>query len=81
LSERTRTRKRSNIAARFSSLGTSFDAANNEISGTGTTSGPFWNLRSLMTCSSEFKIAEFDLKISSRNTTSAVGNMFSRRRV
>ena len=81
MSDSTRTRKRSNIAARLSSFGTSFDAAYSEISGTWTTSGPFWNLRSLMTWSSEFKIAEFDLKISSRNTISAVGSMPSRLRV
>ena len=77
----TRRRKRSKMAARLSSLGTSFDAPNIESSGTSWIFEPLANLRSFRMVRSEFKIAEFDLKISSRKTISASGSMVSVLRV
>ena len=41
---------------------------------------PVKNVRSLRMLSSEFRIAEFDLKISSRKTMSASGSIASTRR-
>ena len=67
--------------ASASSFGTSFDAPYSEISGTRMLALPLKNRRSLRMLSSEFRIAEFDLKISSRNTISASGSMSSMRRV
>jgi len=52
-----------------------------ELNHPGTTCGPLENLRSLMMCSSELRMAELDLKISSRKTISASGRVFSVRRV
>ena len=77
---RTRSRKRSKMAWRLSSAGTSLEAPNTEISGTSTTVEPLLNLRSLSRVSSALRMALLDLKISSRKTISASGIMPSVRR-
>ena len=80
LSDSVRTRKRSNIAPSASSFGISLVAPYSDDSGTWRLALPVKNRRSLRMLSSEFRIAEFDLKISSRNTMSASGNIASTRR-
>jgi hypothetical protein len=55
-------------------------AANSEMSGTLTVLVPWVKRRALTSVSRLFKMALLALKISSRNTTSASGSIFSMRR-
>ena len=66
--------------ASASSFGISLVAPYSDDSGTWMLALPVKNRRSFRMLSSEFRIAEFDLKISSRNTMSASGSIASTRR-
>ena len=68
------------MAVSVSSVGTSFEAPKHESSGHLSTTPPDVYRRSLRSVSSELRIAEFDLKISSRKTISELGSMPSTRR-
>src|SRR5262245_17068071 len=63
------------MAFSVSSPGTSLEAANTLMSGHFSTWPPLVNLRSLRSVSRAFRMALFDLKTSSRNTTSDSGSM------
>ena len=68
------------MAVSVSSVGTSFEAPKHERSGAFSTVPPEEYRRSLRSVSSALRIAEFDLKTSSRKTISADGSMPSTRR-
>ncbi len=70
-----RSMKRSYSAVSSSSSGSSFDAPNIVINGTGTRSRPLWKIRSLMIVNSALRIDELALKISSRKAMCASGSL------